>query len=571
MINTKQENDPKDKPSILFATEGVYPYTMGGVSSWSYQLIDGLGEFDFKVMTIINPHTTKSNIKVPKHATEVISINSWRPRQGVARAKRLEKEHFYKTIDDFLAFPEQDIRPFAKALIALAEMGNIYNLWPLFETRQVWETVRSSLIELTGKTPLLGEISLTVNWLRSTLVPLLFVPPHTDLVHVVTNGLCIIPAYVAARVHRKPLLFTEHGIYLRERYLSLKKENDPHSLKLLRARFYKLLIQLMYVYSNRVTSVSNFSRYWQLELGVPEERIKVIPNGVNPKSFPLPTVAHQDNPTIVWIGHIEPLKDLETLLDAFVTVKEQIPHAKLRLFGSIPKGNEAYGQKLITIIEEQNLTPNARFEGPISSSLKAYHAADVVVLSSISEGFPYTVIEAMMCGKPVVSTQVGGVGDIIDDDVGRLVPLKSPISLARALLEVLRDKGLREKLGKQALQKALEQFTLQKMCSSYQNTYLNSLKEPIIRLAKEKNIASRPIIKPSNYLKQLFPEISSQFDNVLGANKDSSLKEQSNKDIMASASYLKQLFPEIFFQFDNILSTNKDTSSKEQDSEMVTL
>ena len=60
---------------------------------------------------------------------------------------------------------------------------------------------------------------------------------------------------------------------------------------------------------------------------------------------------------------------------------------------------------------ELSLEHNVHFEGPISPVHKAYHAADVVVLSSISEGFPYTPIEAMMCGKPVVATRVGGVGE----------------------------------------------------------------------------------------------------------------------------------------------------------------
>ncbi len=558
MVKSIQKNNSENKPkTILFATEGTYPYIMGGVSSWSDQLIHGLDDFSFRVMTVVGPHPVKPAIATPKHVIELIPIHFWRPREGVSRIKSQEKQLFYKIAYKFLDFSKQDLRLFAKSLIALAQIGHRYNLWPLFESRQMWEAVRYSLTQLTGEIPRLGEVSLATNWLRATLVPLLFIPPRTDLVHVVTNGLCVVPAYIAARVHCQPLLLTEHGIYLRERYLSFKKEDDPYSLKLLRSRFYKLLTQLMYSYSNRVTSVSNFNRYWQLELGAPEKRVEVIPNGIDPEVFPLSEFIHQTKPTIVWIGRVDPLKDLKTLLNAFAIIKRKIPIAQLRLFGPIPSGNEEYYQQLKIIVEEQNLAPNVCFEGPIRPASRAYHVADVVVLSSISEGFPYTVIEAMMCGKPVVSTRAGGVGDAIDKSVGRLVPPQSPIPLANALLEVLEDKALCKNLGKQARQKALEQFTLEKMCHNYRSLYSSALKEPVIRLAKQKDIRLTTFIEESsNSLRQLPLEIFFQLDGILDtANQNNLVQWQKNKnaitlkrnfltedeDIMKSLASIKEI------------------------------
>lgn len=532
MVNT-QNTLQSYKPTILFATEGTYPYIMGGVSSWSDQLINGLDDFDFRVMTIVGPYPIEPAIDIPEHVVELIPVHFWRPRRGVRKAKKQTQRDFYEVMQKFLDFAKQDIRLFARSILALAQMGHKYDLWSLFETRHMWEAVRYSLTELTNDIPRLGEVSLTINWLRAILVPLLFVPPRTDIVHVVTNGLCVIPAYVAARAHKVPLLLTEHGIYLRERYLGFKKENDPYNLKVFKARFYKFLTQLMYVYSNRVTSVSNFNRYWQLELGAPEKRVAVIPNGIDPKDFSLPQVTQQDKPTIVWIGRVDPLKDLETLLKAFIIVKSKMSEAQLRLFGPVPKGNEKYHQKLVDIIEEYNLAPNATFEGPIKPAFQAYHAADIVVLSSISEGFPYTIIEAMMCGKPVVSTRAGGVGDAIDPNVGRLVPPQSPKPLAEALLELLTNKALGQKLGKQARTKALEQFTLKQMCFRYQELYLKVLEEPLIRLLEQKNTRATTFIDEVGKLRQLPLEIFFQLDNVLDtANRNNLLGLQKNENIL---------------------------------------
>ncbi len=576
MLTSKQEDNLENEPkTILFAAEGTYPYIMGGVSSWSDQLIHGLDDFYFKVMTVVGTHPVEPTIAIPENVQELIPIHFWRPRKGVSQIKSKEKRLFYEVIYKFLTCPQQDFRLFAKSLLALAKLGHRYNLWPLFEDSLMWGMVRYSLTKLTREAgltkeefPGLGEVNLALNWLRATLVPLLFVPPKADLVHVVTNGLCVIPAFIAARVHKVPLLLTEHGIYLRERYLDFQQEEDPYSLKLLRARFYKFLAQLTYLYSNRVTSVSNFNRYWQLELGAPEERVEVIPNGIDPKSFPISEFIYQDKPTIVWIGRIDPLKDLETLLNAFAVVKEKMPSAQLRLFGPVPQSNEEYHQHLESIIQEKNLAPNARFEGPISPAYKAYHAADVVVLSSISEGFPYTVVEAMMCGKPVVSTRAGGVGDAIDESVGRLVPLRSSIPLAKALLEILENRNLCVALGIQANQKALKEFTLEKMCYRYRNLYLSTLEEPIIRLTKRKHMESNTFAKESDYLRQLPLDIFFKLDEVLNStNQNKSPRRQEKSD-----HYLKQLPLSIFFELDNVLNpTNQSTLRWQKDENTITL
>ena len=94
----------------------------------------------------------------------------------------------------------------------------------------------------------------------------------------------------------------------------------------------------------------------------------------------------------------------------------------------------------------------------------------MVALSSISEGMPYTVIEAMMCGRPTVSTDVGGVAETVGE-AGLVVPPGDPGAFAAACVELLRDPIRRTALGAAARQRALAHFTTGQMLPAYRELY----------------------------------------------------------------------------------------------------
>ena len=94
----------------------------------------------------------------------------------------------------------------------------------------------------------------------------------------------------------------------------------------------------------------------------------------------------------------------------------------------------------------------------------------MVVLSSISEGFPYTLIEAMASGRPCVATDVGGVTEALGS-TGLVVPPRRPDDLAQACLTLLRDVDLRRTPGLRSAVRALELFTLDRAISEYREIY----------------------------------------------------------------------------------------------------
>jgi glycosyltransferase involved in cell wall biosynthesis len=111
-----------------------------------------------------------------------------------------------------------------------------------------------------------------------------------------------------------------------------------------------------------------------------------------------------------------------------------------------------------------------QFMGKVKNPEVAYNASDVVVISSITEGFPFAIIEAMACGKGIVATDVGGIREALDG-CGLLVRSSHPQELSSAIIELLGNKKLRDDLGAKALKKAHERFTLEKSLLHYREQY----------------------------------------------------------------------------------------------------
>jgi glycosyltransferase involved in cell wall biosynthesis len=147
-----------------------------------------------------------------------------------------------------------------------------------------------------------------------------------------------------------------------------------------------------------------------------------------------------------------------------------MPEALLRIFGGTAKESTSYAESCMRLAEELGLDGVVIFEGRVESAVAAYHAGSVVALSSISEGFPYTVVEAMACGRTVVCTDVGGVKEAVGGS-GLVVPPRDPAAFAEACLRLLRDAPLRQSLARDARERILDHFTLDHSLGAYARLY----------------------------------------------------------------------------------------------------
>jgi glycosyltransferase involved in cell wall biosynthesis len=301
------------------------------------------------------------------------------------------------------------------------------------------------------------------------LRPLFEPPPIADLCHATSNGLAVLPGLGAYWTYGTPLIISEHGIYLRERYLSINAFTYSRPVRSILLSFFKHLTWSGYQVATAMAPGSEYNVLWLEANGCDPKRIRPIYNGVDAANF-IRSSSEPDVPTLVWLGRIDPLKDVETLLHTFARVREVKPETRLRIFGTASKENRGYLKVCEDLARSLDLGDSVTFEGHVESVLDAYHAGDVVLLTSISEGFPYTLIEAMAAGKATVATDVGGVREATGG-AGIIVPPRDPQRMADACLIFLNDVGLRNLVGRAARERILSRFTLDQSLAVFGDLY----------------------------------------------------------------------------------------------------
>jgi glycosyltransferase involved in cell wall biosynthesis len=496
---------------VALVGEGTYPHQFGGVSVWCDQLVRGLPEYDFTLIPLVATGNEPMRWELPGNVKSVVTIPLWgrpptvplRARLSLGRADSMLGE----LVDVLLTPPDQAQDRFSDVMHELFTFAQTKNLRAALvsETavkllsggwRQRWPDIlpESAAADLTDglaasagdyvnglpgpgeqgglsrMVPSVGDAVTAMQLLEHALRPFSHPPVQADVVHTVTNGLGALPAFAAKWRYGLPMIVTEHGVYMREQYLHLRRPEFGWPVKDLYLRFLRRLCTLGYHEADIITPGNIYNKRWEAELGADEARVRTVYNGVDPAVFPV-VDSEPEVPTISWAGRIDPFKDLITLLRAFSLVLREIPEARLRIFGSPPQGGEAYLEHCRAEAYDLGISKQATFEGRVPQIRDAYAAGHVVVLCSITEGFPYTLIEAMACGRPCVATNVGGVTEALGDDAGLVVPPRNPAALADACLKLLRDDGMRRKMGAAARARAIEHFTVDRAISAFDEMY----------------------------------------------------------------------------------------------------
>src|SRR5262249_51525215 len=148
------------------------------------------------------------------------------------------------------------------------------------------------------------------------------------------------------------------------------------------------------------------------------------------------------------------------------------------LAGPVPTGNDQYAENCRNLAEQLGLARDVIWTGPVPSSRDAFAGGQVAALSSISEGMPYTVLEAMMSGRATVSTDVGGVAEAVGD-AGLVVPPRDPEALGRACADLLLDAALRADLVERGRARALRTFALPRCLNLYRQQYVTLGTTPV--------------------------------------------------------------------------------------------
>jgi D-inositol-3-phosphate glycosyltransferase len=191
----------------------------------------------------------------------------------------------------------------------------------------------------------------------------------------------------------------------------------------------------------------------------------IIPPGVDLSHFyPIPAEEAKEfislppcDPLLLFVGRIEPLKGIDTLIEAIAIMRQRQVYVCLTVVGGSLDDEQAAitdeMARLQALREKYNLQDLVAFLGRRSQDTLPYYysAAQAVVVPSHYESFGMVALEAMACGTPVVASQVGGLAFLVQDGVtGFTVPVDEPQALADRLITLIQDAPLRKRMGEQA-------------------------------------------------------------------------------------------------------------------------
>lgn len=478
---------------ILLINWDNYPNTaVGGIYSWARDLIEGLPQDEFVVLNWISNPNTNGKLVVPQNVTKVINI----PLFGAFRHEEFgddDNDMFYKISNTSSSVIESEFLPMYRDLIRGFLAGHYeqnkvqhtildihhfmqsHDFKKCIEHQKCWD----QFINILSNDTLYKNVTLreaqVVHSMLQRIIQVISVPlPRVDIIHSSLAWFPALAAIPAKHQSKCPLVVTEHGVAFSLLSLYTSSYMFSQDSSIMWKFFCGNIIKSVYAAATKVYPVCKANVWWESFLGLESSKIKIIYNGVDTNIFhPFDVKRESKRPTVVYVGRIDLFKDIITLLEAVSYTKRRLPDINCLIYGSC--SDIDYAKTLVDKVDTLGLENNIKFMGKTSKAAEAYNAGDVVALTSLTEGFPFSIIEAMACGKPIVSTDVGGVKEALEG-CGLLVKSRHPKEFSDALVSILTNTDLRLSLSKNALERARVIFSRDAIVKKYDDEYEQLLK-----------------------------------------------------------------------------------------------
>lgn len=464
---------------ICIVAEGCYPYVVGGVSSWIHSMINNFPEYEFVILAIVANDSSRGKFAytLPENVVEVREVyledEDWVKNRHIGKKPlRLHKKEYealrsllfnrnveWDTLFDF----------FSKKNLSLNQllMGKDF-------FRAVLECYQIRYSEVVFSDFL---------WtMRSIYLPLFLILktdlPRADVYHCVATGYAGVLGSMATYRFGSKLIVSEHGIYTREREEELIRAKWVTGIyKNIWIEQFKKMSMLAYRRADRVTSLFAHAKELQVELGCPERKIWITPNGIDAKRFagytPNPDI-EEDKIHVGAVLRVTPIKDVKTLIQAFYFAKQDVPKLKLWIMGPTDE-DEEYAQECFEMVELLKLT-DVVFTGRVDVT-KYVGGMDMTILTSISEGQPLTILESYAAKKPVIATDVGncrgliyGEGDSFGE-AGILTHIMNVEELRDAIKDLAIHPIKRGMMGENGYKRLQARYLVEDMRKTYKQFY----------------------------------------------------------------------------------------------------
>lgn len=279
-------------------------------------------------------------------------------------------------------------------------------------------------------------------------------------------------ANAIARKLKVPLLTTVHGFDITTKRGDFLKSGSPSLMRY--ALFQRRLKEDCKIF----LCVSDFMRNQALKAGFPETKLRKHFIGVDTKAFQ-PAGGQGDQPSLLHVARLVEKKGTSYLIRAFVELVKRLPEARLNILGGGP-----LLESLQRLAAEVGVADRVTFLGvqPHGEVRRQLMASSALVLPSVTaangdaEGLGMVLLEAAAMGVPAVGTRHGGIPEAVrDGQTGILVPERDVPALADAMTTLLRDQGLRQRMGIQARQMVEQEFDIVRQSHALLDIYRAAL------------------------------------------------------------------------------------------------
>lgn len=463
---------------ICIVAEGCYPYVIGGVSSWINSMIKSFPNIEFCLLTIISDREQSGRFlyDLPENVTEVyeayLNDFDWSRRTKYGRRTRLNKKEYR-----------------ALRSVILDNQVDWDTLFEMFQTKKIsiddllmgadFFNVVQECYNLKYSQIVYSDFLWTI---RSIYLPLFLVMqtnlPKADFYHCVATGYAGLLGCMAQYKYGCGVLVSEHGIYTREREEEIIKAFWVDGIyKNIWIEQFRKMSRLAYERADKVTSLYTHAKELQIELGCPENRIMITPNGIDLARFadlPGKSSEEKDWINIGAVLRVTPIKDVKTMIRAFAYAKERVPNMKLWIMGPTEE-DEEYANECFELVETMKIT-EVYFTGRVD--VRQYLGRmDFTILTSISEGMPLTILESYAAKKPVIATDVGNCKGLIygecDDFgvAGILTHIMNVSEIAEAIVKLAESPELRDSMGEIGYKRVVKNYRIEQMRATYEDIY----------------------------------------------------------------------------------------------------
>lgn len=517
-MNAPVINRTTPHANVCLLLEGTFPYVRGGVSTWVKQIIEGMPELSFSIIYLGAEESTQGEMayELPANVVHLETHYLLNTKQGEAlpatwkqklqsftqstRHSRTRNQLFARNSDLHTQLRQSPLAlnsSVSQGFTQLLTGPGAFTENDLQTDRNAWNTIR----EKYNDAPEGLDFNHFFWTVRSMHAPLFILrdilqnAPRADVYHAVSTGYAGFLGSMLQGATGTPFIISEHGIYTKERELDLAQvdwipqEADPYNVGLndnmsyLRSvwiRFFLSLGKMSYSTASQIFTLYEGNRLRQISDGAPEDKLTIIPNGVDVERFSAVRRARDAAvpPVLALIGRVVPIKDIKTFIRSMQIVRTQIPGAEGWLFGPEDE-DEAYSRECRMLVNSLGLSHVVKFQG-FGKPEEIFPRIGLCVLTSVSEGQPLVVLEGFAAGVPAVTTDVGSCRELIEGvgapdrafgSAGSVVPMADPAAFAEAVVGLLSDPQRWRQASDAAIRRVEAFYDEKQMIDRYREVY----------------------------------------------------------------------------------------------------